>query len=417
MFDFAVVGAGIVGLSTARQLQVRHPGKRIIIFEKEAAVAQHQSGRNSGVIHAGIYYAPGSLKARFCREGVEATIAFCKQHDVPYEQCGKLIVATDDAEHERLLDLFERARLNQLDVELIDGAELRHLEPAITGRSGIRLKTTGIVDYPMMCEKMAAEFIAQGGTLRLSTNVTGLVETADEITIQTPRGSISAQYLVVCGGLMADRLTRMLNIDVDFRIIPYRGEYYQLPPEKSDIVSHLIYPVPDPSLPFLGVHLTRMIDGSVTVGPSARQGWKREGYATINFNFRDAWEQLSYIGFWRITWKYLKTGLMEIRNAFWKPAYLKLIQKYCPSITVRDLRPYRTGVRAMAVRKDGTMVSDFLFAESKRSLHVCNAPSPAATSAIPIGNFICDKIDQLTLDEPMQGENTTGEPTRSELVG
>ncbi len=193
---------------------------------------------------------------------------------------------------------------------------------------------------------------------------------------------------------MADRLTRMLNLGTDFRIVPYRGEYYRLPAEKNDIVRHLIYPVPDPALPFLGIHLTRMIDGSVTVGPNALQGWKREGYGRINFNLRDTWEQLSYPGFWRLTARYLVPGLREIRNAVWKPAYLKLVQKYCPSITIGDLQPYPAGVRAMAVRKDGTMIDDFLFAQSERSLHVCNAPSPAATSAIPIGKYICEKIEE-----------------------
>lgn len=288
MYDFVVIGAGIVGLSTACELQARHPEKRILIVEKEDAVARHQSGRNSGVIHAGVYYAPDSLKARLCKEGVEATVAFCQQHDVPFEQCGKLIVATDETEHERLLDLYERARLNELDVELIEGTELRHLEPAITGIAAIHVKTSGIVDYPLMCEKMAEEFMRSGGAIRFSSEVTGLNESANEITVETSQGAIAAQFLVVCGGLMADRLTQMLGINVDFRIIPYRGEYFQLPPDKNDIVKHLIYPVPDPALPFLGVHLTRMIDGSVTVGPSALQGWKREGYGLANFNWRDA---------------------------------------------------------------------------------------------------------------------------------
>ena len=239
------------------------------------------------------------------------------------------------------------------------------------------------------------EFRWAGGELRLSTAVTGLEESNDRIDITTVTGeTIATRYLVACGGLMADRLTRMLDMDVDFRIVPYRGEYYQLPPNLNDVVKHLIYPVPDPTLPFLGVHLTRMIDGTTTVGPSALQGWKREGYGRINFSWRDTWELLSFSGFWRVTLHYLGTGLREFRNALWKPGYLKLVQKYCPSITLQDLGPYPAGVRAMAVKTDGTMIHDFLFAESARSLHVCNAPSPAATSAIPIGNYICDKIDE-----------------------
>ncbi len=400
MYDFVIVGAGIVGLSTAWQLQVRHPDKKLLLVDKEDAVAGHQSGRNSGVIHAGIYYAPGSLKADFCKQGVRATIEFCNKHDIPYEQCGKLIVATDEIEHERLLDLYERARLNELDVELIDGAELKHWEPNIAGFSAIYIDTTGIVNYAEICDRMADEFRWAGGELKLSSAVTGLTESDDRIDVATAAGeAFATRYLVACGGLMADRLARMLDLDVDFRIVPYRGEYYQLPPRMNDIVKHLIYPVPDPALPFLGVHLTRMIDGSITVGPSALQGWKREGYGRVNFSLRDAWEQVSFPGFWRVTLRYLGTGLREMRNALWKPGYLKLVQKYCPSISLQDLGPYPAGVRAMAVKSDGTMIHDFLFAESARSLHVCNAPSPAATSAIPIGNYICDKIDEKISNE------------------
>lgn len=400
MYDFIIIGGGIVGLSTAWQLQVRHPDKKLLLLEKEDGVARHQTGRNSGVIHAGIYYAPGSLKADFCKRGAIATFEFCRKHDIPYEQCGKLIVATDETEHERLLDLYERARLNDLDIELIDGAELKHWEPNIAGISAIYLDTTGIVDFAAVCERMADEFRWAGGELRLNTAVTGLTESEDRIDVATVNGdSIATRYLVACGGLMADRLTRMLGMDVDFRIVPYRGEYYRLPPDKNDIVKHLIYPVPDPALPFLGIHLTRMIDGSVTVGPNALQGWKREGYGRTNFDWRDTWEQLSFLGFWRVSLRYLGTGLRELRNALWKPGYLKLVQRYCPSISLQDLEPYPTGVRAMAVKSDGTMIHDFLFSESARSLHVCSAPSPAATSAIPIGNYICDKIDEKMSNE------------------
>ena len=318
MYDFAIIGGGIVGLSTACQLQVRYPGRAIVLLEKENAVARHQSGHNSGVIHAGIYYAPGSLKAQFCKAGVEATIAFCEEYDIPYEQCGKLIVATDDEEHERMLDLYERARLNELDVELVDGVDLKHLEPDIEGIAAIHLKTTGIVDYRLICRKMAEIFEQGGGTIRFRSEVTGIIETDDDIAIQTSRGGISAQYLIACGGLMADRLADMQGLDVDFRIIPYRGEYYVLDDDKSDIVRHLIYPVPDPALTFLGVHLTRMIDGSVTVGPNAVQGWKREGYGWFNVSLRDTWDLLRFPGFWNVTRRNLRTGLGELWNSVWK---------------------------------------------------------------------------------------------------
>lgn len=395
MHDIAIIGGGIVGASTAWQLKQRHPDKKIVLLEKEARVARHQTGHNSGVIHAGIYYAPGSLKARFCKAGVDATIAFCKTHGIPFEQCGKLLVATNDVEHERMLALFERARINGLDVELVDEPTLRRLEPNVNGVGAILVRATGIVDYAEITARMAELFASAGGEVRTGAHVTSLSETPDSISIVIAGGeSIEARYVVACTGLMADRVARMLDIDVDFEIIPYRGEYYQLPPGKSDIVRHLIYPIPDPALPFLGVHLTRMIDGSVTVGPNAVQGWKREGYGTCNVSITDVAQMLRYAGFWRAAWNNLGTGLRETWNSWYKPGYLEQVRKYCPSIQLDDLGDYPAGVRAMAVRRDGSMVDDFLFAETPRSLHVCSAPSPAATSAIPIGSHICDKVDE-----------------------
>ncbi len=395
MYDFAIIGGGIVGTSTAWQLKQRHPDSSIVLLEKEASVACHQTGHNSGVIHAGIYYQPGSLKARFCKAGVDATIAFCEAHDIAYEQCGKLLVATNDIEHARMLALFERAKVNGLDVELVDEPELRRLEPNVNGVGAIFVRTTGIVDYAVVTSRMAELFASDGGEVRTGARVTSLSETGDAMRIGLAGGqTIEARYLVTCAGLMADRVARMLDIDVDFEIIPYRGEYYQLPPAKNDIVRHLIYPIPDPALPFLGVHLTRMIDGSVTVGPNAVQGWKREGYGAFNVSITDVAQMLVYPGFWRAALKNARTGLRETWNSWYKPGYLEQVRKYCPSIGLEDLGDYPAGVRAMAVRRDGSMVDDFLFAETPRSLHVCSAPSPAATSAIPIGNHICDKVDQ-----------------------
>ncbi len=395
MYDFAVIGGGIVGTSTAWQLQQRHPDKKIVLLEKEAQLASHQTGHNSGVIHAGIYYEPDSLKARFCKAGVEATIEFCRTHDIAYEQCGKLLVATNDVEHERMLALFERAKVNGLDVDLIDEAGLRRLEPNVSGIGAILVKTTGIVDYAEITTRMAELLRESGGEVRTGACVTSLDEKADSITISIAGSErIETRYLVTCAGLMADRVARMLDIDVDFEIIPYRGEYYQLPPARNDIVRHLIYPIPDPALPFLGVHLTRMIDGSVTVGPNAVQGWKREGYGTFNVSVTDVVQMLGYPGFWRAAQKNLRTGIRETWNSWYKPGYLEQVRKYCPSILLEDLGNYPAGVRAMAVRRDGSMVDDFLFAQTARSLHVCSAPSPAATSAIPIGSHICDKVDE-----------------------
>ncbi|WP_372385550.1 L-2-hydroxyglutarate oxidase [Vibrio sp. BS-M-Sm-2] len=399
-YDYIIVGGGIVGVSTAWQLQQAYPDKSILLVEKERGFAQHQTGHNSGVIHAGVYYAPGSLKADFCKRGVERTIAFCSQHDIPVENCGKLLVATNEQEVERMNALYQRCHDNDIDVDLLDQAQLKLAEPNITGLGAIYVKTTSIVDYKKVTEVMAQEFVEAGGKLRLGTEVILADEQEDEVQLtckvdgQTLQ--LNSRFLITCSGLMADRMTSMLGIETDFQIVPYRGEYYQLDAKHNQVVNHLIYPIPDPELPFLGVHLTRMIDGSVTVGPNAVQGWKREGYGKLNFSFKDTWQMLSFAGFWKVTANNLKTGLIEFKNSWWKPGYLKLVNKYCPSITVSDFKPYPAGIRAQAVLKDGTLVHDFLFAESPRSLHVCNAPSPAATSAMPIGEYICGKIMRKT---------------------
>ncbi|EKO3475864.1 L-2-hydroxyglutarate oxidase [Vibrio fluvialis] len=395
-FDYVIVGGGIVGVSTAWQLKQQYPDKSILLVEKEAGFSRHQTGHNSGVIHAGVYYAPGSLKADFCKRGVERTLSFCAKHDIPVENCGKLLVATNEVEFERMQALFERCLQNELDVELLDAAQLKLAEPNITGLGAIYVKATSIVNYRLVTEKMAEEFKALGGEVCLSTEVVGLNETEQEISVHCRyKGSpitFHSQFLVSCSGLMADRMTKMLGLATDFQIIPYRGEYYRLAPKHNQVVKHLIYPIPDPELPFLGVHLTRMIDGSVTVGPNAVQGFKREGYGKVNISVRDVWEMLRFSGFWKVTAKNLKTGLVEMKNSLWKPGYMQLVRKYCPSIELADLQPYPAGIRAQAVLSDGTLVHDFLFAESPRSLHVCNAPSPAATSAMPIGEYICQKI-------------------------
>ncbi len=393
MYDYLIIGGGIIGLSTAWQLQQRKPDSTILLLEKEASLAAHQTGRNSGVLHAGIYYTPGSLKARFCKAGVEATVEFCRKHQIPVEQCGKLIVASTDTEHQRMLDLYRRANDNGLDVELLDATELRQREPEIIGTSAIFLRTSGIADFPAITREFARQFEQLGGEVRLNSKVISLQESPERVTVKLSDGQeIATKYLIVCGGLMADRLAKMQEIDIDFQVIPFRGEYYQLPPKKNNVVKHLIYPVPNPELPFLGIHLTRMIDGSVTVGPNALQGWKREGYGRINVSLTDISQMILFPGFWNVLRKNFRSGLREIRNSIWKRGYLKQIHKYCPSISLDDLLPYRSGVRAMAVKRDGTLVDDFLFAESPRSLHICNAPSPAATSAIPIGAHVCDKL-------------------------
>lgn len=396
MYDYIIVGGGIVGVSTAWQLQQAYPDKSILLIEKESGFAKHQTGHNSGVIHAGVYYAPGSLKADFCKRGVERTIEFCAKHNIPVENCGKLLVATNDAEMERMNALYERCHVNGIEVELLDQAQLKLAEPNITGLGAILVNSTSIVNYTKVTEMMVKEFTDIGGQVSLGTEVIGAKELPEEVQLtckvdgQTMQ--LNGRFMISCSGLMADRMTKMLGIETDFQIVPYRGEYYLLDEKHNQVVNHLIYPIPDPELPFLGVHLTRMIDGTVTVGPNAVQGWKREGYGAINISLKDTWQMLSFSGFWKVTAKHLKTGLVEFKNSWWKPGYLKLVNKYCPSIKVGDLKPYPAGIRAQAVLKDGTLVHDFLFAESPRSLHVCNAPSPAATSAMPIGEYICEKV-------------------------
>ncbi len=392
MYDYAIIGGGIVGVSTAWQLQQRLPDSRIIIIEKEAGVGRHQTGHNSGVIHAGVYYQPGSMKARFCKVGVEATIKFSEENNIPYEQCGKLLVATNAAEHARMEALLERCHENAIACTRLSADELKEREPHITGTGAILVAATGIADYPAICRKMAEKFEALGGILLLSSAVTSVRETAGQITLRAGGQEIAARHVIACTGVMADRMAKMMGIDAGFRVVPFRGEYYRLPSEKSNIVQHLIYPIPNPELPFLGVHLTRMIDGSVTVGPNAVLAFAREGYPKGSFNLRDIAEMVGYGGFWKLMRANLKTGAVEMKNSLMKAGYLELCRKYCPELTVDDLLPYPAGIRAQAVAPDGTLIHDFLFADTPRSILVCNAPSPAATSFIPIGAHIVDKI-------------------------
>ncbi|BFM48798.1 L-2-hydroxyglutarate oxidase [Marinomonas sp. THO17] len=397
LYDIAVIGGGIVGLSTAWQLQTRYPKYRVLLIEKEAQVGLHQTSHNSGVIHSGVYYAPGSLKADFCFRGAKDTKAFCREHGIDFEECGKLLVATNEVEVERMLVLHKQCRENGLKVELLDEAELNRREPNIKGVAAMYVPSTGIVNYQQICFKLAELFEHAGGALMLESEVVDLEEHKHYVDIKFKKNHLQVDFLVSCGGVMADRLSKMLKIPTDFQIIPFRGEYYQLPAHHNNIVKHLIYPIPDPELPFLGIHLTRMIDGSIMVGPNAVQGWKREGYGRINFSIKDVAEMLSFPGFWRLLKTYWKTGLIETKNSWFKAGYLQQVRKYCDLIELEDLQPYPTGIRAQAVMKDGSLVHDFLFADSERTLHVCNAPSPAATSAFPIGAYVANKVDdQLT---------------------
>ncbi len=406
MHDVAIIGGGIVGASVAWQLKQASPDADVILIEKENRIAAHQTGRNSGVIHAGLYYQPGSMKAAFCRAGVPATVWFSREHDIPFEQCGKLVVATDAAELERMKALFARSQENGIRAEMIGEARLRELEPRIAGTGAILSPTTGIADYEKIALKMADMFTEAGGELLLGVTVRDLREERDGVVVSTDRSDIRARHLIVCGGLQADRLAAMMGLADDFRILPFRGEYYMLGDDKVDIVKHLIYPVPNPRLPFLGVHLTRMIRGGVTLGPNAVFSLAREHYDANRPGFRDLASALGYSGLWRLAAKYAGSAFVEARSSVSPSYYLERCRKYCPELALDDLKPYPTGIRAMAVTRDGTMIHDFLIKSSKRALHVCNAPSPAATSAMPIGRHIVEQANDmfgldLDLDRPI----------------
>ncbi|RUR28909.1 L-2-hydroxyglutarate oxidase [Vreelandella andesensis] len=394
MYDYIIIGGGILGLSTAMQLIRAYPDKKMLLVEKEDGPARHQTGHNSGVIHAGVYYTPGSLKARFCLEGNVATKAFCDEHSIAYDECGKLLVATNDLEQQRMKALWERTEANGLERYWLTAEELREREPNITGVGGIFVPSSGIVNYAEVAAAMGRDFEAAGGEIRYATSVTGLSEQTNEVVVSTNQGDFSTRFMVSCSGLMADRVVRMLGIEPDFTICPFRGEYFRLPAQHNHIVNHLIYPIPDPSMPFLGVHLTRMIDGSVTVGPNAVLAWKREGYRKTDVSLSDTFAMLRHRGIRRVLKDNLRPGMMEFKNSFYKKGYLQQVRKYCPSLTLADLGPYPAGVRAQAVSNDGKVVDDFLFVNTPRTVNVCNAPSPAATSAIPIGAYIVEKVKQ-----------------------
>lgn len=394
MYDFIIIGGGIVGMSTAWQLKQAYPDHKILLLEKESGPAQHQTGHNSGVIHAGVYYTPGSLKAKFCLAGNIATKEFCRQHQIPFDECGKLLVATNELEMARMKALWDRSEANGLERYWLNAEQLKEREPNISGVGGIFVPSSGIVNYQQVTLSMSKEFERLGGEIRYNAEVVGLKEEATQVVVETPQGDVQGKYLVSCSGLMADRVVRMLGIQPDFKICPFRGEYYLLKPEHNQIVNHLIYPIPDPDMPFLGVHLTRMIDGTVTVGPNAVLAFKREGYNKSDISMRDTLEMLTYPGILKVLMKNLKPGLVEMKNSLHKAGYLDLVQKYCPSLQLNDLTPYPAGIRAQAVSKDGHLVDDFLFVNTQRTINVCNAPSPAATSAIPIGGYIVDKVKQ-----------------------
>ena len=390
-YDYCVIGGGIVGLATTMKLQQMHRDASVVLLDKESRLASHQTGHNSGVIHSGIYYTPGSLKADLCRQGAEVTKAFCRDNDIPFQECGKLLVATNETELARLHALEQRARANLIEIEYLSADQLGRREPNITGLGAIFVPSTGIVDYRLVAQKMAEAIQRAGGKIVLGARVDQIREGRRSVTVRSAQGRFEASQLIACAGVQSDRIARMAGLKVSHRIVPFRGEYFLLPPEKNNIVKHLIYPVPDPDLPFLGIHLTRVIDGTVTVGPNAVLGLAREGSKRSVIDVRDVVDYLLFPGLWRTLFANWRSVLTEARNSLWKPGYLSECRKYCPSLSIEELKPYPAGIRAQAIARDGTLVHDFLFLETERMIHVCNAPSPAATSAMPIGEMIASK--------------------------
>jgi L-2-hydroxyglutarate oxidase len=393
-FDHIVVGGGIVGAATAWTLSQRFPDRRILLLDKEADFGRHQTGHNSGVIHSGIYYAPGSLKAELCRAGAAATEQFAEQHGIPWDRIGKLLVATDARELAAMHDLVDRAKANQIPARVLSAAELREREPHVAGVGALQIDSTGITDYGAINRRLASLVGERGGTLMTSTEVVGIDERSDEVVLNTTRGEVRGAHVVFCAGIQADRVAALGGLDVDFAMVPFRGEYYDVRPERADLVKTLIYPIPDPELPFLGVHLTPTVDGGLNVGPNAVLGLAREGYPKFSFDRRDFRDIVTFPGMWRVARANVRTGAREMRNSLSKRGYLKLCQKYAPSLRLEDLTPREAGIRAQAVMRDGSFVHDFLLRDTARTLHVVNAPSPAATSALPIASLIVDRVEQ-----------------------
>jgi L-2-hydroxyglutarate oxidase len=396
MRDVIIIGGGIVGLAVThallREAQHGRQHVRVLVLEKEAQVGVHQSGHNSGVIHSGIYYRPGSLKARLAREGNRRMVEFCRERGIPCEVCGKVIVAADKRELPGLQDLLERGRQNGLEVHWVDEDELREIEPYVRGVAAVHVATTGIIDYRQVCEALAAEIRALGGDILFGHAVTGLAERSDGVVVQTRTASGGTEHrahlVVNCAGLFSDRIARMAGVDTGVRIVPFRGEYYELAPERRHLVRNLIYPVPDPNFPFLGVHFTRMIDGRVEIGPNAVLAFRREGYSRWDLDLRDMCETLAYAGFRRLARTYWREGLRELARSYSKRLFLQSAQRLLPDLRDEDLRPAPAGVRAQALSKDGRLVDDFAVVRSGRMVHVCNAPSPAATASLCIGEYV-----------------------------
>ena len=393
IYDFAIIGGGIVGLSTAMSLSQKYPDKKIVLLEKEASWAAHQTGNNSGVIHSGIYYKPGSYKAKFCREGNNALVEFCQHHEIAHEICGKVIVATEAEEIPRLENIYKRGVANGLDVTMLNREEAREIEPHVDTLQAIYVKSTGIVDYKQVAEKYAELATKQGAELLKNSQVVDIQETTEGYTLITEKEEYKARFLINCAGLFSDRIAKIAGVKPKAKIVPFRGEYYELTPEKRYLASNtLIYPVPNPDFPFLGVHFTKMIDGSVHAGPNAVLSFKREGYTKTDFNLQDFLETMTYPGFWKLSAKYGVDGMQEMARSWSKALFVASLQRLIPEVTAKDVVPTHAGVRAQALATDGKLVDDFLLIDRPNALHVCNAPSPAATSSLAIGKAIAKQV-------------------------
>lgn len=393
---YVVIGGGVVGLATARQLLLDRPGAEVCVLEKEAQVGQHQTGHNSGVIHAGVYYRPGSLKATLCRAGSRSMVEFCAEHGIPVQVCGKLIVATDQTEIPRLRALHERARANGLDVTWLTPEQAAEHEPHVSCVAAMHVPTTGITDFGAVCRTLAALVEKAGGQVRLGTRVTGIHARDRGFTVVTSAGEVTADVVVNCAGLYADRVAKLAGVDPPARIVPFRGEFYDLRPQRRDLVRGLIYPVPDPRLPFLGVHLTRMIDGSVHAGPNAVLATAREGYGWGRFSLRDVAGIVGWPGMWRLARRHLRNGVAEVRRSLSRRRFAADLARLVPALTAADIVRAGAGVRAQAVRRDGGLVDDFLIVARPGQLHVLNAPSPAATSSLEIAKYLVNQLDELS---------------------
>lgn len=392
--DVAILGGGIIGLATAYRLLERFPGTKLVLLEKERELAHHQTGHNSGVLHSGIYYKPGSLRAVNCREGKLRMEEFCRKENIPFDLCGKVIVALDESELPRLQAIFERGQANGVACELIGRERLLEIEPHSAGIQAIHVPEAGIVDYRQVCDRLAERVQEAGGTILTRAKVQGIDRRGGRVVVESRAGEVEARYLINCTGLHSDRITRMTGMQPEAKIVPFRGEYYELAPQAQHLCRGLIYPVPDPSFPFLGVHFTRMIHGGVECGPNAVFAFSREGYRKSVINPLDLAETLTYPGFLRLAMRHWKTGLGEMWRSVSKRAFLKALRRLVPEVGEDDLIPAPAGVRAQALSPDGRLVEDFVIRESERIINVCNAPSPAATSSLNIGRMIVDKLAQ-----------------------